>query len=252
MKQVTGKEAGLTEEDQIRIALRTASAMQGTANIQAIYEAVNQELRKLHQGETLSEQGRASLRRLVNTKAVQMGLFAKHNPLQPGWNITPSGLEYLQYYDASQEDTSEAAPISAPLTSNTTLSPFLFEQYILKLMTRMYPFYNWYHQGVHKKEERGLDLLGTRMDVSCMRIGVQVKLHQPLSTPSDAEWNKFLAGCYLRNVVRALFVTTGSLNGKQHREASQSMIHVLEGREQITRVALQYGITDFQHYPEEW
>ena len=57
-RELTCAEAGLTIDQQIRIALETAAANGGNASIDQIYQAIETWLN----GARLSEQGRASLR----------------------------------------------------------------------------------------------------------------------------------------------------------------------------------------------
>lgn len=87
---VTGAEAGLSGEDQIRIALQEIEQHDGSATIQQIYNAVNR-----HIGRPLSEQGRASLRYFVNTVAVERGYVYPYDTENPGWRITPEGRAWL-------------------------------------------------------------------------------------------------------------------------------------------------------------
>ncbi|NJL06546.1 MAG: AAA domain-containing protein, partial [Chloroflexaceae bacterium] len=91
--EVTGTAAGLSGEDQIRIALQEIEQHDGTATIQQIYNAISR-----HIGKPLSEQGRASLRFFINKVAVERGYVYPHDPEHPGWRITPEGREWLVSY----------------------------------------------------------------------------------------------------------------------------------------------------------
>jgi hypothetical protein len=93
---LTGAAAGLSGDEQVRIALQTIVAQEGVATMEQIRQAVIQEVERRHSGATLSEQGYASLRRYVNTNAVQAGYVFRHNPTNPGWRVTPAGREFLQ------------------------------------------------------------------------------------------------------------------------------------------------------------
>jgi len=88
---VTGAEAGLSGDEQIRIALQTIEANGGIAKMSQIYDAVERHLNGLR----LSPQGEASLRRLVNSDAVQAGYIYPHDQNNPGWRITTAGREFL-------------------------------------------------------------------------------------------------------------------------------------------------------------
>ena len=89
---MTGVEAGLSANAQMRIALEAIVNNGGTAQISDIYAAVEQRMN----GAMLSEQGRASLREYVNRKAVNAGYIYPHNPDVEGWRITEAGIEFLR------------------------------------------------------------------------------------------------------------------------------------------------------------
>jgi hypothetical protein len=117
-----------------------------------------------------------------------------------------------------------------------------FECYVLKILTKVYPFYTWYHQGQHRRNERGLDFIGNRIGDhrgEPRQIGVQVKFHDQNNAPTEIEWLKFLSGCFSRRVDRAIFITSGKLTSEQRREADEANVIVIQGREEITRIAEQ-------------
>lgn len=90
---VTGAEANLSGDDQIEIALRTIVENNGVAEMQQIYAAVDA---VLDQSDfQLSDQGKATLRRLVNHNAVLAGYIYPHDRRNPGWRITPEGRKFL-------------------------------------------------------------------------------------------------------------------------------------------------------------
>ena len=89
--ELTGAEAGLTTAEQTLIALTAIAASGGTASMDQIYQAVEARLG----GARLSEQGRASLRYVVNHRAVKCGYVHPHDPESPGWHITAAGRELL-------------------------------------------------------------------------------------------------------------------------------------------------------------
>lgn len=91
---VTGSEAGLSGEEQIRIALRTIVENGGIAQIQQIYRAVESVLKG--NGFRLSKQGEHSLRFFVNKVAVEAGYIYPHDKRRRGWRITPMGREYIE------------------------------------------------------------------------------------------------------------------------------------------------------------
>jgi hypothetical protein len=96
---VTGAEAGLSGDDQIRIALEEIEQQGGSATIQQMYHAVSRQI-----GQPLSEQGRASLRYFVNRLAVERGYVYSYDSENPGWRITPEGRAWL----ASPTEDAEA------------------------------------------------------------------------------------------------------------------------------------------------
>lgn len=94
----TGKEAGLSTKDQIRLALGEIVTRGGKATMQQIIFAVELDI-----GAELSRQGRASLRRCVNHNAVRLGFVKPHNPKKPGWTITQEGREWLHEQKVQSE-----------------------------------------------------------------------------------------------------------------------------------------------------
>lgn len=246
MAEKSAAQAGLTANEQVRIALNTMVANGGTATTNDIYAAVEARMAP----DTLSQQGRATLRAYINRDAVRAGFIEDHVKGAAGWTITPEGREFIQAAppaaaDVEQVTDAAGAEVNVP---SVTVRALAFEKHILSLMRAVYPEYAWYHQGVHKQHERGVDILGTRLrrepgigDV----IGVQVKLHSPDNAPALVEWLKFLAGCYARRVGQGVFVTTGRLTGEQRREAAEAGVTVIEGREEVARVCKAHGIADF-------
>ena len=235
---MSAAEAELDRNEVVRICLRYMVAAGGSATTAELYAAVEANM----SGATLSANGRACVREYVNRYAVRTGLVLPHSADRPGWHITAEGRELV----AAEERVVGPAPApSSPMSR-------AFEQYVLGLMHRIYPRYFWYHQGVHTRHERGLDLIATRFPDDAPpkrspdKIGVQVKLHDPSRAPSDEEWRKFMAGCFARRVDLAIFVTTGCLAGEQRREASEAGVIVIAGAAEIARVADRYGYPQFE------
>ena len=195
---ITGAEAGLNGDAQIRIALQAIDANGGIAPISMLYSTVEQQMN----GAKLSEQGKASLRYFVNRVAVQAGYLYPADPSVPGWRITPEGRAFLGVEQAPSEEAIN---------------------------------------------ERGLDLIGSLVGNASNQpqvVGVQVKFHSQNAAPSQLEWFRFLAGCFARQVDRAIFVTSGRLTSEQRREAGEARVIVIEGRDEITRIG------DRQHTPK--
>jgi hypothetical protein len=246
---MTGAEAGLSGDAQIRIALQTIDAHGGIASMSMLYPAVEQQMN----GAKLSEQGKASLRYFINRVAVQAGYLYPSDPAVPGWRITPEGRAFLGAEQPMSEevinvDTSQSVQVPSSSARGTA-----FELYILQLLKKIYPDYAWYHQGVHKDNERGLDLIGSLIGNATNQpqvIGVQVKFHAENAAPSQLEWFKFLAGCFARQVDQAIFVTSGRLTSEQRREAGEARVIVIEGRDEITRIADSQNIPRFDLFDE--
>ena len=93
VRAITGVEAGLSSNEQMRIALETIVDNGGMAQITDIYAAVERHMG----GAVLSDQGRASLREYVNRKAVKAGYIYPHDPAVEGWRITQAGREFVGF-----------------------------------------------------------------------------------------------------------------------------------------------------------
>jgi hypothetical protein len=248
--EVTGFEAGLSGDDQIRIALREIADRGGTAQMADIYAAVERQM----QGRRLSHQGGASLRFFVNRVAVRAGYIYPHDPTQrDAWRITPEGRELLLEAPPEPEqviNTDTQQPEAQPSNSARGAA---FEHHVLGLLRKAYPFYSWYHQGRDKRLERGLDFVGTRIgDIGNepRSIGVQVKFHKPNGAPTQQEWLSFLAGCFARRVDHAIFVTSGRLRPEQRREAGEAKVVVLAGRDEIARIGEQHQVARFDLFED--
>lgn len=233
---------------QIRIALQAILNNGGMALMASLYEAVEQHMH----GAKLSEQGKASLRKYINTVAMKAGLVFPHDPESPGWRITPAGREFLGTESTPEEVINVATEKPETVPSNSARGA-AFESYILELLKKVYPDYAWYQQGIHKNRERGLDFIGTRignLESYPQFIGVQVKFHAEDTAPSQLEWFKFLAGCFARRIDQAIFITTGRLTSEQRREAGEARVIVIEGREETNRIAIRHNLEGFELFDE--
>ena len=83
----TGSDYGLSGDDQVALVVRHIAEQGGRAQMPALYEAVEAQLR----GNELSEQGRSSLRFFVNKVAVEKGYLEPYDPANPGWLLTEKG-----------------------------------------------------------------------------------------------------------------------------------------------------------------
>ena len=120
-----------------------------------------------------------------------------------------------------------------------------FEKYVLQLLKAKYASIAWTAPGALKRQERGLDFIGTFHHPEhglVRRLGAQVKFHAVTNAPDELEWLRFLAGCYVQGITEALFITTGKLSADQLRDAGEARIHIIQGRDEITKQALLYGL----------
>jgi hypothetical protein len=246
MAEKTGAEAGLAANEQIRIALQTMVDGGGSALVTDIYAALEAAMNP----HTLSQQGRASLRTYINRDAVRAGFVLPYDRDKPGWHITAEGREFLQSVAGKGEDLEQVTDARGDEVAVESISvrAEAFERYVLDFMKVTYAECAWYHQGRHKREERGLDLIGTRLRPEPGQprvIGVQVKLHAAENAPAEKEWLKFLAGCFARRVDLGIFVTTGRLTSGQRREAAESQVAVIEGADELARLAGRLGLRRF-------
>jgi hypothetical protein len=90
---VTGAQAGISEAEQKKIALELILSQGGVAVMQQIYDAVEKRLPSNH---LLSRQGKNSLRRVVNTRAVNDGYIHPYDKSNPGWRITEGGVNFIR------------------------------------------------------------------------------------------------------------------------------------------------------------
>lgn len=252
LQPVKGTDAGLNGDEQVRIALTAISDRGGIAQMSDIYAAVEAVLNP--KGYTLSEQGRASLRFFVNKVAVEAGYLHPHDKESPGWRLTLQGREFLAASVEPAETTINVETGIEQSVPSETARGDAFEQYFVRVLRAAYSNYAWYHQGRDKRRERGVDFVGNRLGDAHgepSSVGVQVKFHSANSAPTEREWLKFLAGCFSRRLDAAVFVTTGKLTGEQRREAQEARVIVIEGREEVTRLAAQQGIAPFELFDNE-
>jgi hypothetical protein len=139
---ITGAQAGLSMDDQIRIALQKMIDNGGQASMQEIYQEVEAQMN----GYVLSAQGKASLRAFVSKRAVERGYVYSHDEKDPGWRITIKGQDYVQDNQTSEgveqetlsDDLDELAirePYD-PSQIRVELTPFTVFQIMRKLSFR--------------------------------------------------------------------------------------------------------------------
>jgi hypothetical protein len=217
----------------------------GIATMPDIYHAVEAHLK----GQHLSDQGRASLRRLINSAAVQAGFVYPHDRNNPGWRLTPEGRDFVSLPPPLTEVVINVDTRQEELKPSNSVRGTALELYMVTLLKEAYPRHAWYHQGLHKQTERGLDIIASRFGANLQEpasIGVQVKFHAVQSAPTQLEWLKFFAGCFARHIDHPIFVTTGRLTAEQRREAGEGRVIVIEGREEITRLATAHEVPPFE------
>lgn len=230
LEPIKGTDAGLTGDDQVRIALEAIRLQGGVAQMSDIYGAFEAVLNP--RGYTLSDQGKASLRFFVNRVAVEAGYLHPHDKDSPGWRLTSQGREFLSATIETAETTINVDTGTEQSAPSETARGDAFEQYFVRVLRAAYPNYAWYHQGRDKRRERGVDFVGNRLGDARgepSSIGVQVKFHGPNNAPTEREWLKFLAGCFSRRLDAAVFATTGKLTGEQRREAQEARVIVYRG-----------------------
>ena len=240
---VTAPVCGLSDDQQIRIALTTMIEKGGTATVSDIYCAVEPQMN----GHPFSTGEKTHLRVILMRDAVQAG-YLTYDSSNKVFQISPEGREYLKSVPTVEEivnvDTEKHEQVPSMSARGAA-----FENYMLQLLKNAYPNYAWYHQGLHKGNERGLDLIGSQIGDAANHsqfIGAQVKFHAENAAPSQGEWLKFLAGCFARRIDLAIFVTSGRLTSEQRREAGESRIVVIEGRKEITRIAKIHRLQEFE------
>jgi hypothetical protein len=99
--EATGAEAAIFTQHQRVIALRCIITLGGQASMAEIYAAVEDEMNPL--GYTLSRQGRATLREVVNRSSVRLGWITRLSGQDRPWQITPRGRAFIESVDKRRE-----------------------------------------------------------------------------------------------------------------------------------------------------
>ena len=127
----------------------------------------------------LSVQGKATLRNLINTSAVSEGYIYPHEKDNDKWRLTNKGKEVVEQQTNQQEDVLNTETGEVEIEIPNAVKGEMLEKYILGLLKEMHPYYSWYHQGKHKNNERGLDLIANKIGEKLSEyktIGVQIKI----------------------------------------------------------------------------
>jgi len=250
--EVTYTEAGLTKENVYSLIFNEMIKYPNGIDIKNIYEIINNKLKINSQ--ILSEQGRATLRNLINKYAVLEGFVFPYDNENPGWRLTNEGSKLIEQQGKQEESVFNIETQENETEIANTLKGTLLEKYVLGLLKEMHPYYSWFHQGIQKNNERGLDLIANKIGEKnsvYKSIGVQIKNHKETSAPTKDEWLKFLAGCFVRHIEEVMFITTGKLSSDQRREASEAKITVIEGIDELNRIAKLYKYKTYDEYIKE-
>jgi hypothetical protein len=252
LKKVTYAEAGLTKEDVYTLIFTEMVKNSNGLETKDIYNIINNKLKEKSQ--ILSEQGKATLRNLINKYAVLEGYVHSHDKGNPNWHLTKVGKNLIESQARQKEFVFNTETNKDETEVPNAVKGAILETYVLGLLKQMHPYYSWFHQGVQKNNERGLDLIANKIGESCSehkRIGVQIKNHKETSAPTRDEWLKFLAGCFVRHIDAVIFITTGKLNSEQRREAGEANITVIEGIGELNRIAKLYNYKSYDEYIKE-
>jgi hypothetical protein len=251
LKEVTYTEAGLTKENVYTLVFSEMLKNPNGLETKEIYDIINAKLEEKSQ--TLSDQGKATLRNLINKYAVLEGYIHPHDKDNPNWRLTNAGRQLVEN-QGQQEFVFNTETNKNEKEIPNTVRGAILEYYVLGLLKQMHPYYSWFHQGLKKNNERGLDLIANKigeLHSEYKTIGVQIKNHKETSAPTKDEWSKFLAGCFVRHIDEAIFITTGKLNSEQRREAGEAKITVIEGIEELNRIAKLYKYKSYDEYIKE-
>jgi len=252
LMEVTYTEAGLTKENVYTLVFSEMIKRPKGMETKEIYEIVNSKLKE--NAQILSEQGRATLRNLINKYAVLEGFVFPYDNENPGWKLTNEGKKLIELQGKQKENIFNIETQKNETEIANTVKGTLLEKYVLGLLKEMHPYYSWFHQGIQKRNERGLDLIANKIGEKISEhktIGVQIKNHKETSAPTTDEWLKFLAGCFVRHIEEVIFITTGKLSSEQRREASEAKITVIEGIDELNRIAKLYKYKTYDEYIKE-
>jgi hypothetical protein len=251
-KEVTYKEASLTKENVYSLIFAEMIKYPDGIDTKEIYEIINKKLSVNSQ--ILSDQGKATLRNLINKYAVLEGFIYPHDKDNPKWRLTIEGKKLIEQQGKQKELVFNSKTQKNETEIANTVKGALLEKYVLGLLKAMHPYYSWFHQGIQKNNERGLDLIANKIGeqkTEHKTIGVQIKNHKETSVPQKEEWLKFLAGCFVRHIEEVIFITTGKLSSEQRREAGEAKITVIEGIDELNRIAKLYKYKTYEEYIKE-
>jgi hypothetical protein len=104
----TAAEVGINSQRQIHIALQTMITLGGEATTNDIYIALERQMN----GFALSQQGRDTLRSLINREAVKRGFVHPFDAKNPVWRITTEGRAYMStdVIDVPEAEIKEPEP----------------------------------------------------------------------------------------------------------------------------------------------
>jgi len=169
IKEVTYKEAGLKKEDVCSLVLKEMKNRPDGLAMKDIYEIINTELAK--KSLSLSKQGEATLRNLVNSGLQKEGFIYQLKEENKNWRLTDEGKRIIDQSgerEVFNTDTGEQEKEEVEMTS--VLKGQILEKYVLELLREMYPYYAWYYQGEQKNNERGLDLIAKKSEKDILNM----------------------------------------------------------------------------------
>jgi len=249
--EVSYAEAGFTKEYLYSLIFREMLKYPDGLKMSDIKDIVNRELAK--KSKILSYNGEGCLRELINRRSVAEGFIY---PYEKGkkWRLTNEGKRIIELQGKQREKVINSKTGDEETEIPNVVKGALLEKYVLGLLKEIHPNYSWYHQGEQKNNERGLDLIANKIGEGRSEyntIGVQIKNHRETSYPTKEEWLKFLAGCFVRHIEKAIFITTGKLNSEQRREADEAKITVIGGLDELNRIAKRYEYKTYDEYIKE-
>jgi len=140
LKEVTYKDAGLTKENVYTLIFNELVKHQDGLDTKDIYEIINNTLAKNSQ--ILSEQGRASLRNLINKYAVLEGFIFPYDNENPKWRLTSEGKKLIEQQGKQKELVFNIETNKNETEMSNTLKGTILEKYVLGLLKEMHPYYS--------------------------------------------------------------------------------------------------------------
>lgn len=132
IQELTGAQAGLSTQRQLEIALETMIDHGGAATNEDIYTAIERHMN----GAILSQQGRDTLRALINRDAVKRGLVHPYEAGQAGWRITPRGRDFVASMRSALEEADVEEDIEGLDANAFDLGEYPIDSLLIRSETR--------------------------------------------------------------------------------------------------------------------